>query len=232
MTERQEQLLFSIIEEHIKSATPVGSKLLESKGEFDLSSATIRNEMAVLEEEELIEQPFTSAGRIPTAKGYRKYLAKVLAEKLPELGKSELQIIEQVRHLIGNKDQELLVKSLAKVVAEMSQSAVFLGLTPTNFYYTGLTHLLTQPEFADFDRVCSLAKVVDHLDGFIAQAFNQVKDVTVYIADEAPLSDDCSLIVCSISITSFPSLFGILGPLRMDYRKNLSLISEIKKLTN
>lgn len=72
MTERQSKLLAAIIEQYAEIATPVGSVLLAKL--FDVSSATIRAEMVKLEEMGYIEQPHTSAGRIPTDKGYRTYV--------------------------------------------------------------------------------------------------------------------------------------------------------------
>ncbi len=75
MTERQEQILRSIVEQYAEIAAPVGSLLLAKL--FGVSSATIRSEMARLEEMGYIEQPYTSAGRIPTDKGYRYYVNKV-----------------------------------------------------------------------------------------------------------------------------------------------------------
>ena len=72
MTERQRQILFAIVEQYAEVAVPVGSSLLAKV--FGVSSATIRSEMAELERVGLIKQPHTSAGRIPTDKGYRYYV--------------------------------------------------------------------------------------------------------------------------------------------------------------
>ena len=73
--ERQNNLLKVVIEEYVDSASPVGSSLIVSKYFQDLSSATIRNDMAELEKQGLIFQPHPSAGRVPTITGYRKYLS-------------------------------------------------------------------------------------------------------------------------------------------------------------
>jgi heat-inducible transcriptional repressor len=72
MTQRQEKILQAIIEEYAEVASPVGSSLLSKI--FNVSSATIRSEMVALEREGFIKQPHTSAGRIPTDKGYRYYV--------------------------------------------------------------------------------------------------------------------------------------------------------------
>src|ERR1700678_3596390 len=79
MTDRQKQILASIIEEYAEVASPVGSSLLAKV--FGVSSATIRAEMADLERQGYIAQPHTSAGRIPTDKGYRFYVNNIIQSK-------------------------------------------------------------------------------------------------------------------------------------------------------
>jgi len=80
LTNRQKLILTLIIHEHIRSAQPVGSKSLVDKYDLSMSSATVRNEMAVLTDQELLRQPHTSAGRVPTEEGYR-YFVRNLVQK-------------------------------------------------------------------------------------------------------------------------------------------------------
>src|SRR3989338_6425264 len=75
ISQRQQELLNFIISHYVKTAEPVGSNTIAGKGGFDLSPATIRNEMAALEDAGYITQPHTSAGRVPTEKGYHFYIA-------------------------------------------------------------------------------------------------------------------------------------------------------------
>jgi heat-inducible transcriptional repressor len=82
LTERRQQLLQYIIDEYVGTAQPVGSGALVEKYHLPLSSATIRNEMAKLEEEGYIGQPHTSAGRVPTARGYRYYVEALMREHI------------------------------------------------------------------------------------------------------------------------------------------------------
>jgi len=85
LTERRKKLLQYIVEEHVQSAQPVGSGALRDKYKLAVSSATIRNEMAALEEEGYITHPHTSAGRVPTDAGYRYYVESLmLEERLPD----------------------------------------------------------------------------------------------------------------------------------------------------
>lgn len=74
LSERKQQILKAIIAEYIRTAEPVGSKALSELPELSFSSATIRNEMSELEEMGYLEKPHTSAGRVPSHKGYRFYV--------------------------------------------------------------------------------------------------------------------------------------------------------------
>ena len=83
MTERQQKLLSAIVEQYAEVASPVGSSLLAKV--FNVSSATIRAEMAELEHMGYISQPHTSAGRVPTDKGYRLYVNELISSTQPQL---------------------------------------------------------------------------------------------------------------------------------------------------
>ena len=90
LSDRQIKILNWIVEEYVKTAEPVGSKTLSSLPEFHYSSATIRNDMAALEELGYLDKPHTSAGRVPSSKGYRLYVDMIMQEKtLTEKEKDE-----------------------------------------------------------------------------------------------------------------------------------------------
>ena len=87
MNQRQEKILECVIEEYTSTALPIGSKILVEKYKIKASPATIRNEMAELEEEGYLYQPHISAGRIPTDKGYRYFVEELMKDR--ELSKRE-----------------------------------------------------------------------------------------------------------------------------------------------
>ena len=102
LTDRRQKLLQFIVDEYVTTAQPVGSSVLVEKYELPLSSATIRSEMARLEDEGYIAQPHTSAGRVPTDMGYRYYVEALMEEEaLPE----ELQ--QTIRHQFHQAAREL-----------------------------------------------------------------------------------------------------------------------------
>src|SRR5438552_249221 len=102
LNERRANLLNLIIEEYVDSAVPVGSKSIVEKHRFPYSSATVRIEMARLEEEGFIGQPHTSAGRVPSDKGYRYYVESLMAEE--QLAHDER---EMIRHQFHQAERDL-----------------------------------------------------------------------------------------------------------------------------
>lgn len=224
MDERQKDLLGEIIRCYIKSALPIGSKFLEGKCRLGISSATIRNEMAELEKDGYIAQPHTSAGRIPTQKGYRFFLENFAKEG--KLAAKELKELADLHKKLKVFSWENRVRELAKKLAELSHNAVVVGFSPESFYYTGLSNLFSQPEFKDPQVVYDISLVIDHLDQVMVKIFGEIKETTVRIGSANPFGEQTSVILTPWRSKS--GLMGILGPMRMDYEKNLGLLKFVE----
>jgi len=143
MSERSFRILEAVIDEYIKTGEPVGSKLLSQMLNFPVSPATVRNEMAMLEQSGYLDHPHTSAGRIPTVKGYRLYIERLInpseqeesvPDGLPESGrgKSLSQSLSEedryivdsaVKNISGDSD-EMLIESASQALAELTKCAV------------------------------------------------------------------------------------------------------------
>ena len=218
----------SVIAEYIKKATPVASKMLAGRGGFKISSATLRNEMADLEEEGYLVQPHTSAGRIPTEAGFNFYLANLPEGKLEAAGKEKKEL-ERAAWAT-----EFPEKNLAKALAELTDEAVILAFGKNDVYYTGLSNLFAKPEFHDQDLVYRIGEVVDHLDEIINEIFEETKEeIKVLIGKKNPFSADCGAVVSRYrGKNKKVGLVAVLGPMRMDYGKNIALIREVKDLLN
>lgn len=121
LTQKQEAVLCTIIREHIKTAKPVSSKLLTEGGFFKSSSATMRNIMASLEEDGYLTHPHTSAGRIPTAQGYRFYV-NMVSERL-SLGLTQRRYI--IDFFATPLQLEELLKQTSRFIAEITS---YLGI--------------------------------------------------------------------------------------------------------
>ena len=125
MSERKLKILHAIIQNYLETGEPVGSRTISKYTDLNLSSATIRNEMADLEEMGYIIQPHTSAGRIPSDKGYRLYVDMLMEEKEQELNEMQDQMLDKADKM----DQ--LLKQAAKVLATNTNYATMVS-TPMN----------------------------------------------------------------------------------------------------
>ncbi len=121
LSERKLKILHAIIKTYLETGEPVGSRTISKYTDLNLSSATIRNEMADLEELGFIMQPHTSAGRIPSDKGYRLYVDMLMEEKEQELIEMQEQMLEKADKM------EHLLKQAAKVLATDTNYATMVS---------------------------------------------------------------------------------------------------------
>ena len=121
LDDRKKKILQAVICNYLETGEPVGSRTISKYTDLNLSSATIRNEMADLEEMGYILQPHTSAGRIPSDKGYRLYVDTMLEEK-------EREVVEMKEVLLERQDKmETLLKQVARVLAQNTQYATMIS---------------------------------------------------------------------------------------------------------
>ncbi len=125
LNERKLTILHAIIKTYLETGEPVGSRTISKYSDLNLSSATIRNEMSDLEELGYIVQPHTSAGRIPSDKGYRLYVDMLMEEKEQELNEKQEQMLEKADKM------EQLLKQAARVLASSTNYATMVS-TPMN----------------------------------------------------------------------------------------------------
>ena len=217
-----------IIREYVCSAQPVGSKFLASNFGFKVSPATIRNEMSDLENEGYICQPHTSAGRVPTASGYRFYIEHFLQPR--ELSRREEKGFRKIKK--AGENPEAFLKETARLLAEFSAEAAIVGFGPKDVFYTGLSNLFSQPEFKEAGSVCRISEVLDHLDWVVEKLFSRLDgEVKVLVGGENPFGESCGAVFSRYDLDGLPAgMFGILGPLRMDYERNVSLVKYVKNM--
>src|SRR3989338_6443217 len=125
--QRRKRILEAVIEAYVSTASPVGSELISRKIHSSLSSATIRNVMVELTEAGYLEQPHTSAGRVPTEQGYRFYVDSVMEAR--RLGPEQLQQIERAIDP-GDVELEQFLEHASEALAELTQQAAFV-VAPT-----------------------------------------------------------------------------------------------------
>jgi heat-inducible transcriptional repressor len=228
MTDRQAQILAAIIEQYAEIAAPVGSVILAKL--FHVSSATIRSEMSKLEELGLIAQPHTSAGRVPTDKGYRMYvntLTQVDAEKLPtsiaESTRSERALEARINTHADKADRA--IRSAVDSLVELTHN---LGLATIGdqLYLSGIGNLFSQPEFLRGNHTQEVARLLDNLEPWLREAAPN-QPLNVFIGSENPIgkASGATLIISRFrSPYSDNSYIGILGPTRQSYGRVMSLV--------
>lgn len=228
MTDRQKQILSAIVEQYAEVAAPVGSSLMAKV--FGVSSATIRAEMAELERLDFITQPHTSAGRIPTDKGYRFYVNQI-AE--PGTGKNltenRAQRALSARVASGGLPEQT-IRNAVDTLVELTHN---LGLATIGeqLYMSGLSNLFGQPEFMQVGQVQQVAKLLDNLEPWLYEAAPN-QPLSVYIGQENPVGGGagCSLIISRFrSPFSDSSYIGVLGPTRQSYRDVMALVGRAGK---
>lgn len=223
MTKRQQAILSAIVEQHAEVASPVGSTLLAKL--FNVSSATIRAEMAELERHGYIMQPHTSAGRVPTDKGYRLYVNNLNEQKDQKLppGRAEKALAARVQQAGA---PERMIRNAVDTLVELTHN---LGLATigNQLYMSGLSNLFGQPEFISGPQAQQVARLLDNLEPWLREAAPN-KPLSVYIGQENPVgrSAGASLIISRFrSPFSDRSYIGTLGPTRQSYRDVMALVS-------
>lgn len=221
MTDRQSQILRAIVEQYAEVASPVGSTLLAKL--FGVSSATIRAEMADLEKAGFIMQPHTSAGRIPTDKGYRFYVNSVSQD--PETALERRAERALTARVEGGGLPERTIRNTVDTLVELTHN---LGLATigNQLYMSGLSNLFGQPEFSTGNQAQEVARLLDNLEPWLHEAAPN-KPLSVYIGTENPIgrNSGCSLIISKFrSPYSDHSYIGTLGPTRQSYRDTMLLV--------
>ena len=235
ITPRQTQILVAIIEQYAEVASPVGSVTLAKL--FGVSSATIRSEMSKLEDLGLITQPHTSAGRIPTDKGYRFYV-----NRLTEQNENEQLLLNSnnskdnfsrgfraisSRVSAQNNRADQAIRSAVDSLVELTGILV-VATIGDKLYINGIYNLFSQPEFESGEAVQSVAQLLDNLDPWLREVAPN-EPLNVYIGSENPIgkSSGASLIISKFeSPFSENSYIGVLGPTRQNYGKVVRLVQK------
>lgn len=224
MTERQAKILAAIIEQYAEVASPVGSLMLARL--FNVSSATIRAEMARLEDMGFIEQPHTSAGRIPTDKGYRFYVNGITQVDRPQLTEPDRAIYAIETRVANAGRTDLAIRAAVDTLVELTQN-VGLATIGGQLYLSGFGRLFNRPDFIqNATPVYEVAQLLDNLEPWLHEAAPN-KPLSVYIGQENPIgkTSGCTLIISRFNSNySDSSYIGVLGPTRQSYRQVMSLV--------
>ena len=220
LTQRQVDILKTIIKEYTESGEAVGSEILEKKYKLGVSPATIRNEMVELAKKGYLKKTHFSSGRVPSAKGFRFYIKHLMKQK-------DLSTTDEVSYKNSVWDDRAQVnKLLSQATRVLSHKTGLLSLAATDkgdVYYAGVANLLNQPEFFDLNLSRNLFERLDEVDYWerILQEFDRIQEEIMYMLGEEdfrdPIFESCASIFGEFEGPKLKGIIGVVGPKRMYY---------------
>ena len=229
---RKDRILSITVDQYIKTVTPVSSSLIAKEFPLDLSSATIRNILAELEEEGLLTHPHTSAGRIPTERGYRYYVDNLM---------DQIQLLEEEKRRIKEeyiRDRFELNSLLDRVSQTLSRTTQYTSIVSIDgedrIYCQGTNYIVEYPDYNDIQKIQNILRALDEKEALLEIINKDLqKKIDIYIGRELACRDinSCSLVVSKYETKKGPSgRIAVLGPTRMDYSRVVSAVDYITKI--
>lgn len=221
LDDRKKRILQAIVDYYINSAEPIASKMLVDDYGLDVSSATIRNEMAEMEEMGLLEKTHTSSGRIPSDLGYRYYVDDIM--DVNDISDEE---IASFLDLLANPKKDV-IQTISMALSGLTHYTS-ITLDDDGIFMYGRNNVFEHPEFNDIESLKKFMYLLEE-EEVIREIFSRPHtDITVTIGRENKLEQlkDYGLVLFSYQDKGD---IAIVGPKRMDYAK---VISYIKHLLN
>ncbi|MDP3920901.1 MAG: hypothetical protein Q8R76_08870 [Candidatus Omnitrophota bacterium] len=240
LTSRQQAILSNVVETHIETAQPVGSRFMAERYRVSCSSATIRHEMGLLEEDGYLMHPHTSSGRVPTDLGYRYYVDHTMQED-----DFPVDFFERVRADLEKASEQMEEPERVAEEASRTLSALAREIGMVVFpdqgnrlrlYVQGSVTMLDKPEFRDLDKLRNLLSAIESRQELMS--WLQGKDgthgtVSVFIGEE---NDHDALRECSVICTPYGvddttiGTLAIVGPRRLRYSRMVPLAARMAEI--
>lgn len=225
LTDRQVQILRAVVEEYSDTAEPVGSETLDRKYNLGVSPATIRNEMAYLVELGYLNQPHTSAGRIPTPAAIKLYINELMRER-------NLTVAEEVsaKEKIWEKRHDLGAV-LRSATHELARRTGTIGVAVTDemkLYHAGYSYILDLPEFYDIDVTRTVLSLLDEARE-VMDIFRRAqgdREVHILVGDEIGVNymEPVGIVYMDFETSKRRGSLGIIGSTRIDYPYAVPLV--------
>lgn len=221
LTSRQTQLLKTIIDEYIETATPVGSENLDKKFNLGVSPATIRNEMVALTKSGYLKQPHTSAGRVPTPLAMKFYINQLMEEK-------QMSVVDEVKakeEVWDSRDDiDELMDEATHALASRTRSLAVAAIKDKKdrFWQAGQSYIFENPEFAEM-AVCrdlfSIFEEFDKLDRLFFGMAGATSPLEVLFGEELGWHElePAGIVATHFNIRGKPGALGVIGPARANY---------------
>ena len=232
MKDRKKKIFKISVDEYVKSAKPVGSDAICKKYKLGVSPATVRNELSILEEEGLLYQPHTSAGRVPTNKGFRIFADDIMDEMT-----KDFEELFDARKLFDFDTTETgLFEEVADTIARKSGMLGMAGsFTSGKVARSGMDKLFAQPDFFSHKDFREMGETLERMEKHffdVVESLFKDSDVCfkVFVGEENPFgrSSHFSFMVSRCSPGKDKGVMMLMGPKRMQYKKNARLLSGLK----
>ncbi len=229
---RKDVILGMVVQHYIHTIEPVSSAYIADEYEQDISSATIRNILSELESDGFLTHPHTSAGRVPTERGYRYYVDFIM---------KEIQLLEEERLRIqkdyeaGMQEFDDLLETTTAIVSELTHcvSVVTLDGMPRAYVCRGTNYLAQQVGAQNIQKMAEILGALEAKERVIELIQRDIDRKTkIYIGQETACNgfEDCAVAVSRFQTRRGPSgRIAVVGPTRMDYQRVVSALEYVSR---
>ena len=239
LSPRQQSILNRVVDTHIETAEPVGSQaitsLYQSLFQDSYSPATVRHEMGLLEDMGYLMHPHTSAGRVPTDRGYRYYVDHGLREE--EIPKTDFDSL--TNSLYGMREEgERFAENLSTALSEWTEE-LCLVIVPRKrrhqVFLQGTSRILDKPEFQTLEKARMILRALDEkikmTEWLLESAPEEGISVTIGRENGAEAFHDCTVISARCLVAPDAAVaFAVIGPRRMRYARTVPLVEKVARL--
>ncbi len=231
--ERKDVVLSMVVRKYILIDEPVSSAYIAEEYERDISSATIRNILAELESDGYLMHPHTSAGRIPTQRGYRYYVDFLM---------NEIVLVDEERRRIlteyerGVRELETLMEKTSAIVSDLTHCASIVALDgyPRGYSLRGMNYLVEAVNDQDLRQMALILKTLEQKDRILEVLRRDLdKKIKIYIGQETACDafGNCAMAVSHFRTRGGPAgHIAVLGSTRMDYERVVSALEYVSEL--
>lgn len=223
MHERQLEILRAIVDEYVATQEPVGSKAIAERHGLGVSPATIRNDMAILEDAGLITQPHTSAGRIPTNGGYRLFVDRIA--QIKPLSSGERRAIENFMSGAGQPDE--IAQRAVRLLAQITQQVAIVQLPDQERVVLSGTANLARSHHESASELFPILEALEEQVVLLKLLAGAGSSINVTIGSEQTMANLHSTSV--VSMGAGLGAVGILGPTRMDYSGSMGAVHAVAR---
>ena len=207
-------LLDTVIETYLQKGEPVWSKFLNSLEAVDYAPSTLRKYLNILEKQGMVYQPYNSSGRIPTLQGLSAYVESTLAQSPQDIDLN-----------LNSTRAEL--KSFVEALGEVTDGVVVGFIRNDEYFYLGINNLLRDDMIDEYSATRTIIRFIEEkkIVPFIDKKI--LKNGEVYYTF---VNDQDTLISCvyvKISLNDYDMVLSIVGPLRVDYKKNITILKKV-----